>query len=86
MAPLFGSDAVTSRADFRRDALCHQILRLRRADYRDCGYDSDDDATHASHLKSANGVAPNFVHAVDACHLLMVARAVSFRFLIFSDK
>jgi hypothetical protein len=35
MAPLFGSDAVAS-PDFRRDALCRQILRLRWADYRDC--------------------------------------------------
>jgi hypothetical protein len=46
MAPLFGGDAVTSRADFRRDPLCGQILRVRRADYRDCGDDTDDDATH----------------------------------------
>jgi hypothetical protein len=52
-----------------RDALCRQILGSRLADYRDCGGDSDDDATHASHLKSANGVAPNFVHALDAIHL-----------------
>jgi hypothetical protein len=52
MMSLFGGDAVTGRADFRRDALCDQIiLRLRRADYRDCGDDSDD-ATHASDLKS----------------------------------
>ena len=64
---MFGSDAVTSRADFRRDALCGRILCLRRADYRDCGDDSDDDATHASHLKSANGVPQNFVQAPDAC-------------------
>ena len=72
MAALFGGNAVTSRADFRRNARRDQILCPRRADYRDCGDDSDDDATHASHLKSANGVAPNFVHALDARHLLMV--------------
>jgi hypothetical protein len=52
VAPLFGGDAVTSRADFGRDALSGQIIQvsllcLRWADYRDCGDDSDHDATHA---------------------------------------
>jgi hypothetical protein len=51
VGPLFGGDAVTTRADFRRDALSSQIIQvsllcLRRADYRDSGDDSDDDATH----------------------------------------
>ena len=49
--------------NFRRDALCGQILRPRRADYRDCGDDSNDDATLSSRLESRNGVAPNFVCA-----------------------
>jgi hypothetical protein len=52
MVPLFSGDVVvTSRTDFRRDALCNQVLRLRRADYRDCGDHSEDDATHARHPK-----------------------------------